>query len=467
MYGPSALIKPCKYLAKTVGTIALRRHTVMTAALVLVRIAPHAALVVALMATSVTAQQRGARARINSVTEKQLDIPLGEQTSITAIGVKEFSVANDAIADVRVSQDGQDFIIVGLQPGETSLLLLTFGGEQVKYIIRVVGDAPKTPSAYVKEQTNIRLDFYFVRVAEAYAHQLGIAWPTSLGGGVFSSALSLAPASSLEASIAVADQALPQLDILQSTGWARQMSQSAVVTVNGGEAAVASGGEVNIPVQGSLAAEIRSVAFGSVLKFRPRYDAKTGRIEVSITADISELDDSRETGAPGRITSQLNTVVNLGVGQSIALAGVFRENLRKSKSGLPGLSQIPFLGGLFGTHRRDRELSRTVLFIIPTVLDNTRIDARRHLRTALELYWKFRGHVRRTKLLEYPKGVLDPSHDANSKSWRQRRRERKAGTAESQEQATDDRSPPAPQRTDSTEQSPAAPDGDAKKERRR
>src|SRR5690606_16791106 len=100
-------------------------------------------------------------------------------------------------------------------------------------------------------------------------------------------------------------QALLRLDMAQAAGWAKLMRQAAVITQNGAKARFSGGGEVNIPVQGSLTTGIHRISFGSSIEVLPRYDASSGRIEIELRADVSDLTDDRGTGTPGRTVSEL------------------------------------------------------------------------------------------------------------------------------------------------------------------
>ena len=110
------------------------------------------------------------------------------------------------------------------------------------------------------------------------------------------------------------------------------------------------GGEVNVRLEGALATGLEQIKFGSAIEVQPRYDRRSGRIEVRISADISELAEPGVDGLPGRTISTLSTLVNVELGQSIVLAGADSRSAAKSSAGLPGLSRIPVLGYLFGTH---------------------------------------------------------------------------------------------------------------------
>lgn len=342
---------------------------------------------------------------------REITVEVGQQTSISASGVRNFSEGQRGIADIRLTDDQTRFVVVGQRAGSTSLLLIMQDGSQVTYNITVPGDVVDEEVTGVVERENIRLDFYFVQLSDSYSHAIGIGWPGSVGGTAnftldFTNGGSTSPGSPTDttSSLAlVAQSVLPRLDMAQSNGWARIYRQAAVITANGTEAHFQNGGEVNIPVQGALTAEIQQIEFGTDVRIRPRYDSETGRIEVHIEAEVSDLSDDRGTGVPGRVTSNVETVVNLELGQSIVLAGLIARSENRSRAGLPGLSQIPILGALFGTHSRSYEESEALLFIVPSVVDAVPLQQRNRIQEAMRLYDDYRGGVDEVEVLEQPR----------------------------------------------------------------
>lgn len=337
--------------------------------------------------------------------EREIVIVMGEQASIPAQGVRQYSEGVQGIVDVRLPKDGSQFVLVALKPGTTTLLLIMEDGRQVQYRITVRSLEEPASTDGVQAVDNIRLDFYFVELSETYSHQIGVGWPGTIGGeGVFSLRAQInltEPVGIASASAVVANQVLPRLDLAQATGWARILRQAVLVTANGNPANFESGGEVNLQIQGALTAEIRSIQYGSILKVMPRYDKETGRIELKITADVSDLTAS-SSDIPGRTKSHLDTVVNVEMGQGIMLAGILSDSHGRTKGGLPGLSQIPVLGALFGSHARREERTKNVLFIVPTVVETIPGGARRHIEEALRVYRDFAGNVERSNLTRAP-----------------------------------------------------------------
>jgi Flp pilus assembly secretin CpaC len=150
---------------------------------------------------------------------------------------------------------------------------------------------------------------------------------------------------------------------------------------------------VNIAIQSALSTGIQKITFGSVIEVEPTYDSSSGRIELRIHADISELQGDNGTGVPGRLTSALDTVVNLELGQSLILAGLTARSERTSKTGIPGLSQLPIIGLLFGSHAHAEDESENVVVIVPSVVDAVSMQDRERLNEALRRYSKFSGDM--------------------------------------------------------------------------
>lgn len=332
---------------------------------------------------------------------RDLELQIGEQTSLPADGVRSYSEGVAGIADIRVSRETGQFIVLGQRAGQTSLLLIMEDGSQIQY--RIVVKGAETVTAGVSERDNIRLDFYFVQVSDEYSHKIGLGWPAFIGGaGVsrFTAALDLTTASVTSAQLLVTNQPLPRLDLLQASGWARIARQAALITANGNEAVFNSGGEVNVQTTSGLQQTVQAIKFGSQITVLPNYDRSSGRVELRIVTDISDLTDDRGTGFPGRSVSHLETLVNLEMGQAIMLAGIQADSEGSSRTGLPGLSQIPIFGVLFGTHAARSEQTRNVLFIVPTVVDAVSARSRDAIGDAMQIYQDFSGGAEDVLLFE-------------------------------------------------------------------
>jgi pilus assembly protein CpaC len=315
--------------------------------------------------------------------ERRLDLVLGEQTTISAEGVTKYSPSDDII-DVRLPSDGRQFIVVGAKPGTASLLLVMKDGRKVTYTITVRDDT-------VKKRDNIRLDFYFVELTRSSGYQVGIGWPGTINGTASANITTDLVSGSTAGTAVVAAEALPRIDLAQQGGYAKIYRQASVIVANGEKGDFNTGGEVNVKVSNALATGLEQVKFGSAVQVQPRYDRRSGRIEIRISADISDLAEPGADGVPGRTVSTLSTLVNVELGQSIVLAGADSRSSAKGSDGLPGLSRIPILGFLFGSHNASKRHTENFILIVPTVIEAYDASARDLVDHAFSLYNNFEG----------------------------------------------------------------------------
>jgi pilus assembly protein CpaC len=332
-------------------------------------------------------------ALVGAQSSLDLTLEVGEQRSLPAAGVQSYSEGLPGIVDVRLTKEGS-FVVLAQRVGRTSLLLMMTDGSQVQHRIEVVDPVTRvvTPQVIaVAAADNVRLDFYFVQLSKDGSLRAGITWPTSFGGGSAEASFDLLSGTFSEATAMVTDQALPRLDLAQASGYAKLLRQTALIAVNGSEATFSGGGEVNIAVDSALGVGMRQISFGTQVRVRPRYDRESGRIELTVHAEVSDLASDRGSGIPGRVTSTLDSVVNLELGQSLVLAGLTATSEAESTTGLPGLSQIPILGALFGAHQSRREHTENLVFIVPSVVDAVSLDARERIRDALRAFSRWDG----------------------------------------------------------------------------
>ena len=92
------------------------------------------------------------------------------------------------------------------------------------------------------------------------------------------------------------------------------------------------------------------------------------------------LDINQEVSAPGETplgnpnpnvnTRSAKTSVVVASGDSIVLGGLIRENSSRSTSGLPLLSKIPILGGIFGSQTLRLERTELVMLVTPKIVND-------------------------------------------------------------------------------------------------
>ena len=342
----------------------------------------HSQLVLLLVLVGISSVARADKKRART-------IKVGEQVSVSAKDVEKYSEGQKGIIDIRLPEDGEEFIIVGLRSGTTSMLLIKEDGTKITYHFEV-----KALTSEVPHKENIRLDFYFVEIREGGQYQVGIAWPGSVGVDM-SLEVGLDASGITGASASLSGLPLPRLDMLHRNDWAKISRQASVISANGQEAEFNSGGEVNIAIEGSLAAELRQIPFGTNIKVLPRYDQESGRLELQVDAEVSSLGEGR---VPTRTTSTVSTLVNVEMNQAIVLAGLYSQSHSNNRAGLPWFSQLPVIGALFGSHGARQEKVQNVVFIVPSIVDVVGMNARARIGEALQAYDEFSGDMKTTHL---------------------------------------------------------------------
>jgi len=394
------------------------------------------------------AQGRGAGSALQT-ENREVNLSVGENSTIPASDVKSYSEGAENIVEVRLTPESKDFVVVGKRPGSTTLLLLKRNGDQVLYTIQVFARAMELvqaelgkllvgytglrvrrigPRIFIEggvstqaevdrlkqiaslypgqveslvvlggaaadRRNNIRLDVYFVQFDRSRSWGVGVQYPTTLNAN-FNGVFDLMAKKWTTAQATVSNQALPGLDFAASNGWAKVLRHSTIITSNGSEAEFNSGGEQNFRVAGGLAATIQSVNFGTKVTVLPRFDPVTRELEIKVQAQVSDLTAAASgSDIPGRDITDLNTHVSLKLGQSLILSGFQGRSQRHTIEGLPLLSEIPILGVLFGRHGDNKEQTEGALFVVPSVIEAMPRDRERLIADLLQEYEDYSGSI--------------------------------------------------------------------------
>jgi len=112
--------------------------------------------------------------------------------------------------------------------------------------------------------------------------------------------------------------------------------------------------------------------FGVRLNFQPKI-TPNGEIQLKIYQEVSELDFGNAVVLTGfRIPSlksrKAESSLQLGDGQTFALAGLIDNKISKQVSKIPLLGDIPILGALFRSTRYQKEETELVVMVTPTIV---------------------------------------------------------------------------------------------------
>jgi len=159
------------------------------------------------------------------------------------------------------------------------------------------------------------------------------------------------------------------IDALQEDGLIKVLAEPNLVTLSGQTASFLAGGEFPIPVPQDNNTTIEYKQFGVALNFTPVVLSKD-KISIKVVPEVSDIDYTtavRLEGyvVPGLRVRRASTTVELGDGQSFAIAGLLRENVRTIVSKYPLLGDIPILGALFQSKEFQKENTELVIIVTP------------------------------------------------------------------------------------------------------
>ena len=119
---------------------------------------------------------------------------------------------------------------------------------------------------------------------------------------------------------------------------------------------------------------------GVLLEVTPRVN-QGGMVSLEITQDVNDVDQTTtsEIDSPTIIQRRITTNVAVQSGETIVLGGLIRENKSESRSGVPGLRNVPGIGRLFGSEVINETRTELLVLITPTAVA-TLADAREATR---------------------------------------------------------------------------------------
>lgn len=152
------------------------------------------------------------------------------------------------------------------------------------------------------------------------------------------------------------------VDVLKKNGLAKILAEPTLVCLDGQKAYFNAGGEIPYAISSAFNQGIEWKDYGVKLEFSPTVLADD-RINLVMQQEVSEIDDSISTSAgPALLSRKASTTIELGDGQSFAIAGMLKQVSGESLDKFPGLGDIPILGSLFkSTQFRNKETELVII----------------------------------------------------------------------------------------------------------
>ena len=164
------------------------------------------------------------------------------------------------------------------------------------------------------------------------------------------------------------------IDALATAGLATVLARPNVTAVSGETASFFSGGEYPLPAgfeDGAIIFEYKK--YGVLLDFVPTI-IDSGRIVLTVRPEVSQRSDTDSLTVVGIDIPVINvrraeTTVEVGNGESIVIAGLYRDQSEAVEAGVPFLKDIPLINLLFGTQTVRSNATELIVVVTARLTD--------------------------------------------------------------------------------------------------
>lgn len=168
------------------------------------------------------------------------------------------------------------------------------------------------------------------------------------------------------------------LNTLETVTDVHVISSPKLLVLNNREAEMQVGDQVPITVQsaistvGETAPIVNSVQLrdtGVILRITPRVN-KSGLVLLDIAQEVSDVVPTTTSNIDSPTIQQrrISSTVAVQDGETIALGGLIRDSVSRTRGGVPLLHKIPLVGNLFGSSSNTDRRTELIILITPRVI---------------------------------------------------------------------------------------------------
>lgn len=315
------------------------------------------------------------RAAEEEPANKATPVSLGVHLShvIQVAHMARAAVGSSKIVKIKAVSP-HELLLTGVKPGRTMVRVWTKNGEESSYEVTVLPHELFDRFRGKGRNEVVKISLEFLELNNAFNEKLGIRWPEAIkfaGEGLFSGSGSGTSGLNYTMSFSSAEGLIQHL---MKEGWAKRLAHPELYVRLGEVASFHSGGEVPISTayesHGRYLRRIEWKAFGLTAKVRPQSSDKL-HIHSDIQMEISELNQSAGVeGIPALVKRKVETKMNSLDGETVILSGFVRQAAASEKQGIPILSSIPLIGGLFFASTIDEHNETEILMAITISLSD-------------------------------------------------------------------------------------------------
>lgn len=163
---------------------------------------------------------------------------------------------------------------------------------------------------------------------------------------------------------------LSRISALEQTDNARITANPKVTTLDNVEAVMDNKQTFYVPVQGFESGSLYSVSAGVALRVLPSIVSEQGKPQIRLDVHIEDGQLTSQTVGQLPVVSKstIDTQTLIDQGQSLLIAGYSVDQDDRSESGVPVLSKIPVIGGLFKFKHHQGQKFQRLFLLTPRVV---------------------------------------------------------------------------------------------------
>jgi pilus assembly protein CpaC len=232
----------------------------------------------------------------------------------------------------------------------------------------------------VRAAVQVNLRVRIVEMSRSVSRSLGVNWQALGSLGAFTTGYGLAATGAGAALGALklgSRDANVVIDALAQDNLVRVLAEPNLTVISGEAGSFLVGGEFPIPVaQQNNQTTIEFKKYGVALRFVPTV-MSDGRINLHVSPEVSQLTQqgavqisagNSSISIPALSVRRAETSVELGSGQTFALAGLLQDTVTTTGNGIPFLGDVPVLGALFRSSGFQRQETELVILVTPYVV---------------------------------------------------------------------------------------------------
>ncbi|ADV67189.1 secretin N-terminal domain-containing protein [Deinococcus maricopensis] len=141
---------------------------------------------------------------------------------------------------------------------------------------------------------------------------------------------------------------------------------------SGASATIKSGGRLEVTIPSESGNIVRQIDYGVNLDFIDPQVAPDGTITLRVRGQVNQPASPITGGTLPNLlnftNSEAQTTITFKSGQTVLLSGLLGTNESRNRTGVPFLSSLPVIGGLFGTEQTSKTQSQLLVVITGTVV---------------------------------------------------------------------------------------------------